>query len=298
MKRRVLMMLFAAALAMAWPLARGLRIAWYEYNNFDQPRTRPTRPRDAAALGLLDAEFRTSDGLTMRGWYIPSRTGASVILVGGSGSDRNAMLDHARALCVGGTGALLFDLPGTGFSDGRAGVGEGERAAVAAAVDYVRARPDVHHGRIGIIGFSLGSWASLLIGAADARIRAFVVEGVFDDPWSQTKMEYEDAGPLAQWGALLGARLAGMERSPGGTREAVRLIAPRPLLFVAGTRDMTVPASLTRAVYDAASEPKQFWLIKGAAHGGYVSADSSFGPRLRAYVESVLADSARAHVTH
>ena len=61
------------------------------------------------------------------------------------------------------------------------------------------------------------------------------------------------------------------------------------MLIVAGTDDTTVPASLSREVYDNAREPKTFWLIPGAEHGGYLRADPTYGTRLREFIEHALA---------
>ena len=92
-----------------------------------------------------------------------------------------------------------------------------------------------------------------------------------------------------QWGSLLGDWLSGMEtRTPDAAAAAARF-APRPMLIVAGTADRTVPAELSRAVYDHAREPKTFWLISGAEHGGYLRADPTYAARLRAFVERTLA---------
>ncbi|MCC7053621.1 MAG: hypothetical protein IT355_10150 [Gemmatimonadaceae bacterium] len=283
------LVLVIVVLLVSWQLARGVHSARYEYNNFHAPRSRPQRPRDGSLPGVQDVQFAGASGTTLRGWYVPSRTGAAVILAGGSGTDRTGMLNEARALVAGGLGVLVFDWPGCGESDGTIGVGDAERAAVRGAVDFVASRPDVRPGRIGILGFSLGSWASLLEGASDMRVAGFVVEGAFDEPRSQTLAEYQRSGLAAQWGAVLGARLAGLARRPDRVVDIVAGIAPRPIVFITGLRDVTVPPPLTRAVHAAAGEPKQLWVVPAASHGGYIAADTSVASRLRAFFLETLA---------
>ena len=39
-----------------------------------------------------------------------------------------------------------------------------------------------------------------------------------------------------------------------------------PMLVIAGERDQTVPAALSRRLYDAATAPKRFVLVPGADH--------------------------------
>jgi len=70
----------------------------------------------AADLGAAyeDVSFTTSDGLELRGWYIPSRNRAAVIAFPGrSGPQR-----PARLLARHGYGVLLFDRRGEGESEG------------------------------------------------------------------------------------------------------------------------------------------------------------------------------------
>ena len=47
-------------------------------------------------------------------------------------------------------------------------------------------------------------------------------------------------------------------------------IAPRPLLVIGGESDHTVPAKMAEALFRAAREPKQLYVIPGADHGSYV----------------------------
>jgi hypothetical protein len=61
-----------------------------------------------------DVSFETSDGLTLRGWYVPSKNGAAVISFPG----RKGPQKPARMLARHGYGVLVFDRRGEGESDG------------------------------------------------------------------------------------------------------------------------------------------------------------------------------------
>jgi uncharacterized protein len=223
------------------------------------------------------------DGTVIGGWYVASRNGASVVACHGSGADRRALLDDARALVAAGFGTLLFDMPGNGESGGRVRMGAPERDALLGAVDFLVRQPDVRDGRIGALGFSAGSFTVAQVAPGDRRIRAVVLEGAFGDADQQTRAEYASAGRLAQWAALRVDRLSGME--VGGPRpiDLVARIAPRPLLIVTGTNDHVVPPAFARALYDAAREPKQLWVVPGAKHGAYGEADPRYAERLREF---------------
>jgi hypothetical protein len=61
----------------------------------------------AADLGAAqqDIEFVTGDGLTLKGWYVPSKNGAAVIAFPGRGASQQ----QAKLLADHGYGVLLFD---------------------------------------------------------------------------------------------------------------------------------------------------------------------------------------------
>jgi uncharacterized protein len=73
-------------------------------------------PVHAANLGrpYVDVSLRTSDGLRLAGWYVPSRNGAAVIAFPG----RKGPVRHARMLVRHGYGVLLLDRRGEGESEG------------------------------------------------------------------------------------------------------------------------------------------------------------------------------------
>ena len=134
--------------------------------------------RTPADVGLEyeDASFTSSDGVQLRGWFLPSGSGGrapAVVYVhgwlwnrlGNQGgqipvADKDVdFLPSARALHDAGYHVLLFDLRNHGESTGRMPITYGplESRDYAAAVAYVRARPDVDTDRIGALGCSMGA---------------------------------------------------------------------------------------------------------------------------------------------
>ena len=71
-------------------------------------------PRTELGTAFEDVQFRTSDGLLLKGWYIPSKNGAAVIAFPG----RSGPQKQARMLASHGYGVLLFDRRGEGESEG------------------------------------------------------------------------------------------------------------------------------------------------------------------------------------
>jgi hypothetical protein len=112
------------------------------------PRTQvgAVTPTDRG-LAYRDVTFETADGVTLSGWFVPSTSGAAVVLLHGAGSTRSGVLDHAVVLARRGFGVLLFDARGHGRSHGRAmDFGWYGDEDIAGAVSFLQAQPG--HRRI------------------------------------------------------------------------------------------------------------------------------------------------------
>jgi fermentation-respiration switch protein FrsA (DUF1100 family) len=129
-----------------------------------------------ANLEYEDIEFKASDGVGLRGWFIPREgdgPGPLVIFIHGwlwnrmgnvggqvPVDDKDVdFLPATRALHDAGYNVLLFDVRHHGKSDrGRKPLTYGplESRDFIAAVNYARARPDVDGDRIGALGCSMG----------------------------------------------------------------------------------------------------------------------------------------------
>ena len=132
---------------------------------------------EAHRLPADDVAVRTADGVRLSAWWAPSRNRAAVVLLHGAGETRAATLPQARVLARHGYGVLLLDARGHGDSGGR-GMDAGWYGDldVAAALDFLAARPDVDPARIAVLGLSMGG-EEAIGAAADGRIRAVVAEG-------------------------------------------------------------------------------------------------------------------------
>jgi len=255
------------------------------------PRVPVQRPAATGELaGLEDVSFRSSDGVTLRGWYVPSRNRAAVVLVHGFADNRAQLLFEARALARAGYGVLLFDLRGHGESGGdRVTWGDRERRDVTAALDFVSTRPDVEATRLGLFGFSMGGTTSLLVAEQDPRVRAVAAAGAYP------ALEADIYSGYGRWGALSAEPVLWTLRGAGVDVDAVRPIdgmcrlQGRPLLLVNGDVDPDAPAKLQASLFRAACEPKALWVVEGAGHGEYsrVSPDE-YARRLREHFDRAL----------
>ncbi|WP_426746985.1 alpha/beta fold hydrolase [Myxococcus faecalis] len=255
------------------------------------PHVPVTRPSAAPELDAMrDVAFTNADGLTLRGWYVPSQNRAAVVLVHGFADNRAQLLFEARALARAGYGVLLFDLRAHGESGGdRVTWGDLERRDVTAALDFVAARPDVDPARLGLFGFSMGGTTALLVAEHDARVKAVAAAGAYP------ALEADVYSGYGRWGALSAEPVLWTLRRAGVDVEAVRPIdgmcqlKGRPLLLVNGDVDPDAPAKLQASLFRAACEPKTLWVVEGAGHGEYARvAPEEYARRLREHFDRAL----------
>jgi fermentation-respiration switch protein FrsA (DUF1100 family) len=225
-----------------------------------------------ADLGLAyeAVTFPTHDGLTLSGWYIPSRNGAAIIAAHTHNGNRTGMIYHAGFLAQHGYGVLLFDLRGHGDSQGDLWLhGWQGHLDVLGALAYLRQRPDVDATRIGALGLSAGAVSVLHAAAVDDQIRAVVSDGA----GYRTLKEMYLTADAATWAYAPGwlvyfttlSVITGVP-SPPSFVDLVPQIAPRPLLLIASGNDKAVEIQYNRIYYAAAGEPKELWELPDTAH--------------------------------
>lgn len=242
----------------------------------------PTRldPRTPADVGLehRDVEMRTADGVTLSGWYVPSRNGAAVVLRHGAGTTRTSALDHAAVLARHGYGVLLADARGHGRSAGRGmDLGWWGDLDTSAGIDLLVDR-GIDADRIAAVGLSMGGEEAIGAAAADPRLRVVVAEGATARTPADTRW-YPDAYGAVGWLAValdhassaLTELLTPAPR-PVGLRDAVASAgSTRFLLIAAGA----LPEETHAAEHVAAAAPErtEVWTVPGAGHTGALRAD-------------------------
>lgn len=263
-----------------------------------QPPVNPVSTTPAA-VGVDQWEEVTfaSGDLQLGGWFIPpapAAAGATLVLVHGWQGNRTALLAQAAMLHRHGYGALLIDLRHSGSSQGELSTwGYTEADDVQAAVEYLLTRPEVNPDKIGLLGFSTGGAAVTRAAARLPQIKVVVIDSTYTALTDN----------LANVIELLGGRIPAypplvlwfMERETGLPLREVRpvadvaAIAPRPIMLMQGEADVVVNPSHTRRLFDAASEPKQLYLVAGAGHGESFSVDpAGFERQVVSFLDSYL----------
>lgn len=215
--------------------------------------------------------FPASDGLMLRGWFIPTDQpdAPAILYAPGSGRDQRSGLPLVPTLHEAGYHVLLFSYRGSGLSDGNGKgltYGYGESQDVDSAVDFLRQVKGVR--RIGAVGYSVGAVGVILSAARNPHIEAVLAIAPFacvSEVWASNR-------PLLVPSLVLDLMLRLVEWHKGFSRadacpvEVIDRIAPRPLWLVHSTADEHIPVSQVQRLFSAAGQPKTFWLIEGESH--------------------------------
>lgn len=234
--------------------------------------SKPARRAVGAPPDRLRVEtvtISTEAGRRVRGWFAAGLPGrGAVLLLHGVRGDRRDMLGRGLALSQAGLSVLLIDLPAHGESDGeRITFGLHEASGVSAALSYMAKRLPAE--RIGVIGVSLGA-AALVFSQPRIPLGAVVLESMY--PTVSEALENRLAMRFGGFGKHLAPLfLCHMRLRLGVTPDALRPIAAlpelrAPLLIVSGSRDRHTTLPQTRRLYEAARDPKELWVVEGAAH--------------------------------
>lgn len=252
----------------------------------------PTTP----LAGGEDCEFRTADGLTLRGTYLRRRREPrlGVILFGHElHGDRWNAGPYVGDLLDAGYDVFTFDVRNHGASDvqpnfkPRPWITKYDVKDFRAAIDYLSARPDADPRGVGILGISRGGGSALCAAAGDERVRCLFTDGAYParathllyfkrylviyipDRWRFITNNLPDwvyGGFLAAGRALFGRLnnypFVGVERYARGVRQ--------PVLMVHGGRDTMIPADAARALKNSLGGPSKLWVVADAKHNSAV----------------------------
>jgi pimeloyl-ACP methyl ester carboxylesterase len=221
-------------------------------------------------------EFPTDDGLTLRGWFIPSTKGETrtIIMCHGWGDNKGELLKQTHFLNEhAGFNLLYFDFRSHGESEGEiTTIGGLETQDFDAAVKWLRAAKPEFASRVGAFGVSMGAAVTVASMPEHPDLRCAVVESPFSDyqgvirrwAWNHLKVPAFPLINMALW--MLRLRVGDPHIDKFNPFEAAGHIAPRPLFVIGGEMDRLMPVDDVRRVFDAAQEPKQIWIVPGAYH--------------------------------
>jgi uncharacterized protein len=146
--------------------------------------------------GRPDAvDFVVPGGGVRRGLFFPGFRGAStIILCHGYGSSKGELLTLVAALQDHQYNVFVFDFAAHGANDGITTFGYREADEVRAAIDTLGTRSDVNPASFGLWGYNLGAYAALREAENDKRVKALVLDSVYDSPEQMVRVGVERQG--------------------------------------------------------------------------------------------------------
>jgi fermentation-respiration switch protein FrsA (DUF1100 family) len=208
-------------------------------------------PQQAGLAGVAEVRLTAPDGERLVAWHSPAASGAPTILYfHGNGGGLITRQDRIKALTGAGYGVFMLSYRGyagsTGSPSEKAIVGDG-----VLAYDHLKSL-GLDAARIVIYGESLGTGVASQV-AAQRPAAAVILDAPFVSLVERAKSHY-GFFPV-DW--LLTDRF-----------NSIAFIGRinAPLLVLHGSEDEVIPASSSRALFEAAREPKEYVEFQGGGH--------------------------------
>jgi hypothetical protein len=201
----------------------------------------------------------TEDGLKLHGWFVPAQaamgTAGTVLFFHGNAGNISHRIDYLSMFHRLGYQTFIFDYRGYGQSSG-APSESGTYIDAQAAWDYLVEEKGIQPDRIALFGESLGGAVAAWL-AARERPALLVLASVFTSLPDMAAKIYP----------FLPVRL--LSRFNYNTLEYLESVAC-PVFIAHSPQDEIVPFAQGRALYEAASEPKEFLELEGGHNDGFI----------------------------
>jgi len=248
------------------------------------PGRGPTIPAatEVSELPVKDVSFYNWRGELLSGWLALITPEAPVILLThGTPGNRVSMLQRAAFLYKHGYNVLLFDFQSYGLSQGvMSTLGMVESEDILAAISFLHGLPDTMYSKIGVIGLSMGATAAVLAASRSSDILALVAESCPVDATRVPGDVPDEASREAD--RQLVEDVYGVDITQARPIDYVKKLAGHTaIFFINGDADDVTPLPGMQALYNAASNPKQYWVVPNAGHA------QSFAIDPEEYVEHV-----------
>jgi len=208
-------------------------------------------PRQVGA-NYENVSFQTSDNITIKGWFIPSKrkTNKTIILLHGYPADKGDILP-SRIFLHNNYNLLFIDFRYFGESGGYySTIGMNETKDIRGAIDYLKSRGI---NQIGIWGLSMGGAAALLASGNMPEVKAIVAESPYAHlEWMANKrypvpgLNYIIGQLFRLWGKMF-LRVDIRDVNPVNNAASIKV----PLLLMYSRDDQLVTYEHARAMIDA-----------------------------------------------
>lgn len=220
-----------------------------------------------------EVEFTVPSAGVRKGWFFPGLRGApTIVLCHGYESSRGELLTLVSALQDHQYNVFVFDFTAHGANKGVTTFGYRESDEVRAAIDTLARRSDVDPTRFGLWGYNMGAYAGLREAEKDNRVRALVLDSVYDYPKQMVKIGVERTGvggfPLMVRSAQTCFEWLNFAyKDDPALSSNLKALAGVPVMYI-GAADDPELSTITRNMFLKAPEPREQAII---AHGNFVN---------------------------
>jgi fermentation-respiration switch protein FrsA (DUF1100 family) len=242
--------------------------------------------------------FTSFDGLRLAGWFIPADQPSNVTIVvqHGLGSNAGDMILNTACLRNRGRWNLFyFNFRGHDGSEGhRTSLGPLELEDMTSALRFLKEKYPAQTERLAIYGHSMGAAVAIVGAARFPELEAVAAESPFSYisktvthfSWVFYGIPYFPFVPLALFFTSLRLRRRIGDFAPA---RAIAHLSPRPVFLIHAERDLRMPLADLEALWEAAREPKERWVVPGADHGEpWIVAQEEYERRLVGFFETVF----------
>lgn len=220
-------------------------------------------------------EFQVPELGKREAWFFPGLRGApTIVLCHGYESSRGELLTLVSALQDHQYNVFLFDFAAHGANAGITTFGYREADELRTAIDVLAARGDVDAQRFGLWGYNLGAYAALREAENDKRIRALILDSVYDEPAQMVKVGVERNG-LGGFPFMIRSAQLSFEYLNSAHRQDPPLSKKLPALngvatlFIQAMDDPELGA-ITKQMFLQAPEPREQAIVP---HGNFAGMD-------------------------
>ncbi|NEP52987.1 MAG: alpha/beta hydrolase [Moorea sp. SIO3C2] len=219
-------------------------------------------------------------------WWIPSDSPDSKVMLylHGNACNIGAYLEIAQRLHQVGLSLLLIDYRGYGRSEGKFPRESQLYQDAQVAWDYLVQQRGINPQDIFVYGYSLGGAIGIDLAVRNREMAGLILEGSFTS--MRDMADYEGKYGFLPINLLLTQRFDSI-----GKIKSIQT----PIFLIHAIDDTTVPVSMSQVLFDAATVPKQLWLVPDAGHNDLTTvATSEYQQKIQEFVTQVYAEKAIA----
>ena len=250
-------------------------------------------PKTAWGYAYEDVALKTSDGLHIKGWFVPAGSDKAVIIAHGLSANKSNFLGTVEMWHELGYNALIFDFRGHGMSEGHTVTfGYEERRDVIAAAKYLLKDKKFISEKIIGYGVSFGGAAMIQAAKEMPIFHKLIIDSSFANLGDMADMIVDGQVVVPSFCRKLFKEIGlffvrldlGFDIREKSPENAIGDLAGIPILLIHGKGDPMISWHQTERLYERAKNPKQVVFLETQGHFGTPN-DPSYIDIIRAFIE-------------